>query len=313
MKKTLSIFLTTVLLIANSCTGAFDDPGTMEFYGLGNPTARDPENMILLLLSSIKNKNDYDKVKFIHDWIADKVDYDYNSYYSGSIPDQSYINVLSTGLSVCEGYANVFKELCDRVNIPCEKIHGYGRGLSTSPFLPEEKYSSNHAWNMVYVDGKWNLVDVTWDDRDDGTVIYDYFFVKPEHMIYDHYPEDNAHQLLDNPLSYYEFSQLPYVWMRYFDAILEMNPAPKKVYTITSKTYSFDFKTNEGWEMMWNIQTEGGTSINQYGTKLTDIGDNRYRANVTFPDTGRYYLIIFAKQGTGGSYSSIARFGVEVN
>lgn len=51
------------------------------------------------------------------------------------------------------------------VGIPCLIIHGYAGGIST-PDEPNTEYTSvNHAWNAVYVDNRWHLLDITWDSR----------------------------------------------------------------------------------------------------------------------------------------------------
>ena len=127
MKYFYKIFI--LLLIFSSCHGGFIDPAYLEV--INNPLKghRNPEVMISQLLFSISGYNDFEKVRAIHDWIIMNVEYDYPlyysdalSYYNGLINSQSYYNVLATGLAVCGGYANLFKELCDRVKIPCVKI-----------------------------------------------------------------------------------------------------------------------------------------------------------------------------------------------
>lgn len=52
---------------------------------------------------------------------------------------------------VCEGYARAFKVLCDRLEIPCVLVEGYGN-------------SGEHMWNYVQLDGAWYAVDVAWND-----------------------------------------------------------------------------------------------------------------------------------------------------
>lgn len=49
----------------------------------------------------------------------------------------------------CNGYALAFKDIMTRLNIQALHI--------TSD-------SMQHAWNLVYLDGEWYHVDVTWDD-----------------------------------------------------------------------------------------------------------------------------------------------------
>ena len=53
--------------------------------------------------------------------------------------------------TICQGYAYAFKLLCDQAQIPCWIVTGY---YGDEP----------HAWNYVWLDGAYYLVDVTWDD-----------------------------------------------------------------------------------------------------------------------------------------------------
>ena len=48
---------------------------------------------------------------------------------------------------VCDDYANVYKEAMMAIGIPCYRV-----------------VNNNHAWNEVYIDGQWYVVDVTWND-----------------------------------------------------------------------------------------------------------------------------------------------------
>jgi len=67
---------------------------------------------IVKLINST-SKNDFERVKKAHDIVALILSYDAESYWAKTIPDQSYQSILKTGLSVCAGYANVFKKFCD--------------------------------------------------------------------------------------------------------------------------------------------------------------------------------------------------------
>lgn len=100
----------------------------------------------------------YEKLKSIHDQICNLTVYDSN----GSMAHEP-TGLLLEGKAVCEGYAEVFKMLCDREMIPCINVVGLGDGGA-------------HKWNSVQMeDGKWYGVDVTWDDQTD--IYYDYFLV----------------------------------------------------------------------------------------------------------------------------------------
>lgn len=66
---------------------------------------------------------------------------------------------------VCRDFAAVFKELCDRSDIPCVLASGRAKvpvgEWMKDAILFKLKYS-NHAWNIVKYDDEWHLMDPTW-------------------------------------------------------------------------------------------------------------------------------------------------------
>ena len=108
----------------------------------------------------------YAKVKSIHDSIAAQVTYDpdYDNSKANPIAHEPTGVFTEPYYAVCEGYAEACKLLCDRENIPCICVVGWGAGGA-------------HKWNYVQMeDGKWYGLDITWDDQDDH-LMYDYFLV----------------------------------------------------------------------------------------------------------------------------------------
>ena len=97
--------------------------------------------------------NLYDKVKYVHDYIIDKAEYDRTE----DINNSDIYGLLVKHRAVCEGYAKAFKYLLDKLGIPCVMICGNG--------YSDDGSSEFHAWNYVLMDdGKWYAVDTTWDD-----------------------------------------------------------------------------------------------------------------------------------------------------
>ena len=95
----------------------------------------------------------YDKVKYAHDWIVDNIEYDNDN----SINKDNIYGAFVNKKVVCEGYAEAFKYLLDRLNIPCVLVYGEG--------FNNKGESEAHAWNYVKMpDNKWYAVDTTWDD-----------------------------------------------------------------------------------------------------------------------------------------------------
>ncbi|MDE6519984.1 MAG: hypothetical protein K2K91_05915 [Ruminococcus sp.] len=114
----------------------------------------------------VKGNTNSEKLKCIHDKIAEFTYYDETGVFSGSA-----LSSLVTTASVCEGYSKGFKMICDRIGIPCICVFGN--------YNAEEKVA--HMWNYVLMeDNYWYAVDVTWDDKDgkDGVEVVSKYFLK---------------------------------------------------------------------------------------------------------------------------------------
>lgn len=101
------------------------------------------------------NMSDVDKIKAYHDYFAKNTVYDeeratmmeaqsnepfkYNSDKANG--------PLLEGFALCSGYSDVMKIYLDRLNIPNYKIS-----------------TDNHIWNLVYIDGTWLHLDLTWNN-----------------------------------------------------------------------------------------------------------------------------------------------------
>jgi hypothetical protein len=92
-----------------------------------------------------------EKALAMHDYLILNAKYDYENQLTNTIPPMSHTayGILVLGTGVCGGYSLAYKELLSRLGIPVVKV--------TSVVM-------SHAWNMVYLDGKWYHVDTTWDD-----------------------------------------------------------------------------------------------------------------------------------------------------
>ena len=105
--------------------------------------------------------SDYEKGKAIHSYIAEHLTY--NKKASEALEsDMSYRaahslagallgdEMITRGNVVCEGYAKMFKALCDKVDIPCVIVAG-DAGL--------QGQMDTHMWNDVQVDGNLSAYD----------------------------------------------------------------------------------------------------------------------------------------------------------
>lgn len=112
--------------------------------------------------------DEYDRVKAVHDWVAENIYYDYDALYGGSYQDMDARSVLMTRKGVCEGYANLTAALLRSIGIPCKLQGGYALGIDTKKewtLSNIDTTEENHAWNEAYVNGRWIIIDVTWDSQ----------------------------------------------------------------------------------------------------------------------------------------------------
>ena len=120
------------------------------------------------IVDEFKNHNDYDKLKGYAEKICFHAAYDYDAVNNGKSYGDSWqiINVFD-GLTatnvVCEGYAKAFKYLCDLT-----KFEGDVKCYTVSGTMNGGTGAGSHMWNIVSIDGKNYLVDVT--NCDKGTI-----------------------------------------------------------------------------------------------------------------------------------------------
>lgn len=115
--------------------------------------------------------NDLEKVEAIHDWICRNITYDSNAYnqYNAGV-------VFLNKRAICQGFSNLFQVMANAANIPCATAYGYCSNAALS-YIDEKTdvSTANHAWNLVYLDSKWHVVDTTFNNSD----AYQFFGTDP--------------------------------------------------------------------------------------------------------------------------------------
>lgn len=107
---------------------------------------------------------DMEKTKAIHDWIASNIAYDTEAYFSNKIHSYTSLETLQSKKAVCNGYAYLNAALHRAIGIKAKVVGGIAIwGTQGETWENTEKTTENHAWNEIYVDGKWIIEDTTWD------------------------------------------------------------------------------------------------------------------------------------------------------
>lgn len=111
------------------------------------------------------SKNVSENIKIFHDYIVNHTKYDQsNTTGLSNVSSSSAYGVLIDGIGICSGYSDAMQLFLEKMNVKNYRIS-----------------SSTHEWNLVYVEGAWRHLDLTWDDpiMSDGSdaLKEDYFLI----------------------------------------------------------------------------------------------------------------------------------------
>ncbi|MDE6672914.1 MAG: hypothetical protein K2K16_12085 [Ruminococcus sp.] len=95
---------------------------------------------------NISKKNDYKKISAIYEYIINNVTYDNTS--DNDLKFTAY-GALYNGTAVCQGISMLFYRMAREAGISCRMIVG--------------EAGAPHAWNIACIDGKYYLLDPTFD------------------------------------------------------------------------------------------------------------------------------------------------------
>ena len=102
-------------------------------------------------------KNDpLETARAIHDALCERIVYTIDP---ATDEDDTAIGALLNGEANCDGYSDAFYLVGTLAGLTIRCQHGdtYEKGLFSFG-------DQTHMWNLLYLDGSWRMVDVTWDD-----------------------------------------------------------------------------------------------------------------------------------------------------
>lgn len=125
-----------------------------------------PEEAVLeaaegIISEAKRNQSPYQQLKKIQELICEQNEYDYNSQNISY--NQTTASALIGGSTVCAGYGRAFSWLANQLGFDTECV-----------------VTSKHLFNYVFDEEVPYLVDVCWDDGDDGSISFDFFMIGSE-------------------------------------------------------------------------------------------------------------------------------------
>ena len=141
-----------------------------------------------ILTQARRLDSDFEKERFIHDYLCENITYDdesSNLVSGGGTADFKTYTVygaLIEGTCVCEGYSRAMQLLLNRLGIKCGLVTGIGQG-------------GPHMWNIINIDDGLYYTDVTFNDSVEGSELdlpglHTYFNITKDKLEKDHSLDD---------------------------------------------------------------------------------------------------------------------------
>jgi transglutaminase/protease-like cytokinesis protein 3 len=162
-------------------------------------------------ISSYINANfhlNQDKVRAAFIWVASNIRYDVPNMYAINYYEKKEDKIakpLQTREGICENYAALFTDICQKAGIPAFVIEGYVK-------LDNQVSNLSHAWCVARIDTSWCLFDPTWASGyvSNGKFVPKinnaFYQANPTNFIQAHMPFDCIWQLLYYPINFADFN-----------------------------------------------------------------------------------------------------------
>jgi len=148
------------------------------------------------------------RARAIFTWTAMNISYDIANMgnVNAATPFNELVdNTMQNRKAICQGYASLFKALCDACGISSYIVQGYTRQNGHINEL-------SHAWIIAEIDSSYYGFDPTWGAgyMNKGNYLRYYndrfFKIKPGILIQDHMPFDPIWECLNSPVNNLDFN-----------------------------------------------------------------------------------------------------------
>lgn len=274
------------------------------------PTAAETSIDAVAAYIAAGERDPYRRAKAIYDYVTTRIRYDVPALQTRTIlSPQDAETVFRQHLGVCAGYANLFKALAERLELPTAFVVGDSRSATG------EIAGISHAWNAVRINQKWYLLDATWGsgyvEQGQFKPRYTsaYLLTPPSVFAMDHLPEDPQWQLRSPPLDRGEFARQPLLRASFFERGWELR-SPKRSQISVGQTVALQLtnqRQQKGHQYL-SVQLEprdGGTA-----QSCQVSGQSEVQVNCAIPQPGRYRVRLFGNTQPTGTFEYIGQIEV---
>ncbi|MDI1446437.1 transglutaminase domain-containing protein [Polyangium sp. 6x1] len=245
------------------------------------------------------------RVKALHDYVADRVAYDGENYLAKRYPPQDAETVFSTRKGVCAGYAKLLVAMGEAAGVSIAYVVGVSRDMGG------DVAGEGHAWNAALVDGKWYLIDATWDAgylkgpafvKEYST---DYLMAPPEVFGANHLPDEPRWQLSSSPISRGDFVRQPNLRPGFHAKGLVLVDPKRSQVTVDGEAV-VTLKNPAGMSILADFEAKGAAQTSR--CRVTPGETTLVRCDL--PAEGTYHVRLFANEAPVGSHSFVGQFEV---
>ncbi len=150
-------------------------------------------------------------------WVAQNIEFDYKAA-AGKRKTRSTASATIIDRSAKgEGYANLYKALCDLARIECVVIQGFAKATADGIGILDEQ--QRHAWNAIRMSGTWYYVDAAWgagfpEPRFKGFTkeFTDVWFMTDRDLFsLSHYPDEKQWHFESETVTRWQYSNAPVI------------------------------------------------------------------------------------------------------
>lgn len=268
------LFIILIIIIAVAVKKSKKKTNFMEIYNnIGDNADGTLAEFCEYLSKEASDLREDQKVNLAYKWITENIKYDTEGVKAGT-EERDPDKFFKSRKTVCSGYAHLMYKLLVSMNYDKDNIKnitGYAKGEGYSVY---EVPKVSHEWNAIKIDGKWCLIDATWDA---GNTDYMYFCTQPDCFVRDHLPEKPENQFLETPIDLNTFHSLTWTTgafcqfnakivkdQSYYNAcqgkfrITYENDYDKDLYINSDDSVTFEIKeVNKVFEVDFTVKNKG--------------------------------------------------------